>query len=129
MRLSFSVFCVAMAALCAVDADQLRGTLTSVNTAVDRVLAVDERALGTGEDKKSKKSNKSTSYGADSDDASGGKGKGASKGSDADADSDEDESSSKGGKVCIDNPRYIFLVHASILTMHSHGHCEGVVHF
>ena len=103
MRLSFSVFCVAMAALCAVDADQLRGTLTSVNTAVDRVLAVDERALGTGDDNKSKKSKKSTAYGGDSasDDASGGKGKGAmSKGSDADADSDEDESSSKGGKVC-----------------------------
>ena len=102
MRLSFSVFCVAMAALCAVDADQLRGTLTSANTAaaVNRVLAVDEqRALGTGDD------NRSSDVGANSDDASDdasgkGKGKGGSKGADADEDSDEDESESKGGKVC-----------------------------
>ena len=85
MRLSFSVFIAAMAALCAVDAEQL----TSIRGALTRGI---ERELGTG-GSGGKGGSKSSYYGAShsSDDdsgssggsggsgSSGGKGKGGSK--------------------------------------------------
>ena len=84
MRLSFSVFCVAMAALCAVDADQLRGT--AVNTAaVDNTATTGywkQRALAVEESRKLKYgTGASSDYGGSDDDSgdtgnSGGSGKG-----------------------------------------------------
>ena len=114
MRLSFSVFCVAMAALCAVDADQLRGT--AVTNAGANTAAVDDntattgywkqRALAVEESRKLKYgTGASSDYGGSDDDSgdtgnSGGSGKckGGSKGSSGDDDDDDDSSggSSKG---------------------------------
>ena len=111
MRLSFSVFCVAMAALCAVDADQLRGTaVNTANTAaVDNTATTGywkQRALAVEESRKLKYGTGASSDYGGSDDDSGdtgnsggsGKGKGGSKGSSGGDDDDDDSSggSSKG---------------------------------